>query len=144
MVLGTPTTLTPAACSWLATPRVSSPPIATSASTPRLDRFSLIRSRPDMAARGRRLAERVGPGRAEDRAAARQDAADRLHVEDHGVALERAPPAVTEPDELKAVLSRAGPHDRADHCIQAGAVTASGQDPDSHGSPSSALLAPSH
>ena len=47
MVLGTPTTLAPAACSLLATPRVSSPPIATSASTPRLDRFSLIRSRPD-------------------------------------------------------------------------------------------------
>ncbi len=65
-------------CSLAATPRVSSPPIATSASTPRLSRFSWIRSMPELAADRRRLGQRVGPGRAEDRAAARQDAADRL------------------------------------------------------------------
>jgi hypothetical protein len=46
MVLGTPTTLTPMSASLVATPRVSSPPIATSASTSLLLRFSLIRSTP--------------------------------------------------------------------------------------------------
>src|SRR6266702_4286376 len=47
MVLGTPTTFTPSACSAAATPRVSSPPMATSASTPSPARLSLIRSSPD-------------------------------------------------------------------------------------------------
>src|ERR1022692_4305283 len=47
MVLGTPTMLTPASCSLAATPRVSSPPIAISTSTPRLSRLSLIRVMPD-------------------------------------------------------------------------------------------------
>src|SRR5215472_12431266 len=47
MVLGTPTTLAPAPCNFAATPSVSSPPMATRASTPRLSRFSLIRSTPD-------------------------------------------------------------------------------------------------
>src|SRR5215467_13703170 len=48
MVLGTPTTGTPSAFRRAATPRVSSPPIATSASTPRPERFALIRSSPDL------------------------------------------------------------------------------------------------
>src|SRR6185437_2035620 len=47
MVLGTPTTLTPSSESRVATPSVSSPPIATSAPTPRPARLSLIRSTPD-------------------------------------------------------------------------------------------------
>src|SRR5690348_6871741 len=47
MVLGTPTTLTPSSDSRVATPSVSSPPIATRASTPRPARLSLIRSTPD-------------------------------------------------------------------------------------------------
>ena len=47
MVLGTPTTRTPASYSRVAAPRVSSPPIATSASTPSAARLSLIRSTPD-------------------------------------------------------------------------------------------------
>src|SRR3984957_7978847 len=47
MVLGTPTTLTPCSNSLVATPRVSSPPMAISASTPRPARLSLIRSTPD-------------------------------------------------------------------------------------------------
>src|SRR4051794_25640564 len=46
MVLGTPTTLTPRSCSLVATPSVSSPPIATSASTPRSARLLLICSTP--------------------------------------------------------------------------------------------------
>src|SRR5215467_6701359 len=48
MVLGTPTTLPPSWCSLAAAPRVSSPPIAISASTPRLSRFSSTRSTPDL------------------------------------------------------------------------------------------------
>src|SRR5580693_3832909 len=47
MVLGTPTTRTPASYSRVAAPRVSSPPIATRASTPSAARLSLIRSTPD-------------------------------------------------------------------------------------------------
>ncbi len=46
IVLGTPTTLTPRSASLVATPRVSSPPMATSASTPASARLSLIRSTP--------------------------------------------------------------------------------------------------
>src|SRR5215475_6695572 len=46
MVFGTPTTLTPSPYSRAATPSVSSPPIATSASTPRPARLSFIRSTP--------------------------------------------------------------------------------------------------
>jgi hypothetical protein len=46
IVFGTPTTVTPAAASCVATPRVSSPPMATSASTPAFARFSRTRSTP--------------------------------------------------------------------------------------------------
>ena len=46
IVFGTPTTCTPRSASLVATPRVSSPPIATSASTPSRARFSLILSTP--------------------------------------------------------------------------------------------------
>ena len=46
MVLGTPTTGMPSSFSRAATPSVSSPPITTSASTPRPARLSLIRSTP--------------------------------------------------------------------------------------------------
>ena len=46
IVLGTPTTFTPRSASLVATPRVSSPPIATSASTPLAARLSLILSTP--------------------------------------------------------------------------------------------------
>src|SRR6478736_4166249 len=46
IVLGTPTTFTPRSCSLVATPSVSSPPMATSASTPRSARFFLICSTP--------------------------------------------------------------------------------------------------
>src|SRR5579859_252346 len=46
MVLGTPTTFTPCSESLPATPSVSSPPMAIRASTPRLARLAVIRSRP--------------------------------------------------------------------------------------------------
>ena len=46
--------------------------------------------------------------------------------------LERAAPAVAEPDELVAVIGHAGAHDRADDRVQPGAVAAAGQNSDSH------------
>ena len=68
--LGTPTTLTPSSASLVATPRVSSPPIAISASTPLRGEVLLdpLDAALDL--------ERVGARRLEDRAAAGQDAAD--------------------------------------------------------------------
>ena len=42
IVFGTPTTFTPSSASLVATPRVSSPPIATRASTPSRARLSVI------------------------------------------------------------------------------------------------------
>ncbi len=76
--------------------------------------------------------ERVGARRAEDRAAARQDAAHLGHAERHRDVLERALPAVPEPDELVAVDADALADDGADHRVQAGAVAPAGQHTDSH------------
>ena len=76
--------------------------------------------------------ERVGARRAEDRAAARQDAAHLGDAERHGDVLERAPPAVAEADELVAVDADALADDGADHRVQAGAVAAAGQHSDAH------------
>ena len=76
--------------------------------------------------------DRVGPRRAEDRAAARQDAADGSDVERHREALERALPAVAEPDELVPVLLHALAHDGPDDGVEPGAVAAAGQDSDAH------------
>ena len=47
----------------------------------------------------------IGPRRAEDGPAARQDAAAALDVEDHGAILDHAPPAVEKPDELVVIGS---------------------------------------
>ena len=138
MVLGTPTTLTPWSYSRAATPRVSSPPITTSASTPSPAMLSLIRSAPADPVAGRVGAQRVGPRRAEDGPAARQDAADRLDVERDGVPLERPAPAVAEPDELEPVLRYPLADHGPDHCVQPGAVPASGEHSDSHGGKTSA------
>src|SRR6202034_2053705 len=82
------------------------------------------------------LAQGVGARRAEDGAAAGQDAAHRRHVQRHGVALQRAAPAIAESGELIPVLRHSGAHDRPDDRVQAWAVTAAGQDSDSHGSSS--------
>ena len=75
---------------------------------------------------------RVGARGAEDRAAARQDPADGVQVQRHGVALEHAPPAVAEPDELVAVLADALADDGPDDGVEARAVAAAGQDADAH------------
>ena len=75
----------------------------------------------------------VGARGAEDRAAARQDAAHCGDVERHGEAIEWALPAIAESDELVAVLLGALADDRADDGIETGAVAATGEDSDSHG-----------
>jgi hypothetical protein len=72
---------------------------------------------------------RVSSRGAEDRAAALQDAADRVAVERPHRALEQAVPAVEDPDDLVPVSLRPR-HHRADHRVQAGAVAARGQDAD--------------
>ena len=56
-------------------------------------------------------------------------------VERHGEALERALPAVAEADELVAVLGHALADDRADDRVETGAVAATGEHSDAHGSP---------
>ena len=141
MVFGTPTTRPPASSSLAATPRVSSPPIATRASTPRLSRFSLIRSMPVLPSTVLDSAAGIGPRGAKNRAAPGQDAAYRGDVQHHGVALERAAPAVPEADELQVVLGDAGPHDRTDHRVQSRTIAAAGQDSHSHASSSLAFFA---
>ena len=126
IVLGTPTTLTPRSCSLVATPRVSSPPIATRASTPRSARLSLICSTPPSTLNGLvREEPRIVPPRG-------QDPAHLLDAELAGEALERALPAVAEADELEAVLLDALADDGADDGVEPGAVAASGEDSDSH------------
>ena len=127
MVLGTPTTFTPRSASLVATPRVSSPPIATRASTPSAARFVLdpLDAAVDL--------ERVGAARAEDGAAAREDAAALLDAEVHRQALERALPAVAVADELEAVHVDALADDGADDRVEAGTVPASGEHSDLHG-----------
>ena len=81
--------------------------------------------------------ERVGARRAEDRAAARQDAADLGDAERHGEVLQRALPAVAEADELVAVHPDALADDGADHRVQSRAVATAGQHSDAHQASSS-------
>ena len=69
----------------------------------------------------------------EDGSADGEDAREHGTIELDGAVLHESAKAITKADELKAVLGHAGPNDRADHGVQAGAVTASGQDPYSHG-----------
>jgi len=95
-----------------------------------------------LAADGRRLAERVGPRGAEYGPAAGQNAANRAYVQHHRVALERPAPAIPEADELQLVLGHAGPDDRSDHRVEAGAIAASGEDSHSHRFFLSRLLPP--
>ena len=78
-------------------------------------------------------AQRIGPRRAEDGAAAGQDPADRLDVQRDGVPLQRPAPAVPEPDELESVLRYPLADHGADHRVQAGAVSAAGEHSHSHG-----------
>lgn len=72
------------------------------------------------------------PGGAEDGAAAGEDAADRVEVEGAEVAVEEALEPVLESDDLVTVTHHGTVHDRADHCVQAWAVAACGENSDAH------------
>ena len=63
------------------------------------------------------------------------DAPHGLDVERPGVAVDDAPPAVEEADELVAVGALALADDRPHHGVEAGAVTAAGQHRDAHRAP---------
>src|SRR5204862_3884311 len=76
--------------------------------------------------------ERVGPRGAEDRAAARQDAAHLGDAERAGDPLQRASPAVAEPDELVPVRRHALADHGADDRVETGAVATTGQHADAH------------
>ena len=91
IVLGTPTTATPSPCSRLATPSVSSPPMATRASMPCSASVALHLLGPAVDLVG------VGARRAEDRAAPRQRAPERRSTSAASVSPSiDAPPAVAE------------------------------------------------
>ena len=76
--------------------------------------------------------KRVGPRGAQDRAAAREDAAGRLDRQLLVGVLERAAPAVAEADDRVPVRVDALAHDRPDDRVEAGAVAASGEHSDAH------------
>src|SRR5207249_12285046 len=72
------------------------------------------------------LLEGVGTGRAQDRAALVDDVLDLVQAERHGHALDEAPPALLQADELEAVIE-AAVDQPADRRVQSRAVTASCQ-----------------
>ena len=79
-----------------------------------------------------RAAVALQAGRAEDGAAAGEDAADGVEVEGAVAAVEQALVAVLEADDLVAVVRHGAVHDRPDHCVEAGAVAACGENSDAH------------
>ena len=76
--------------------------------------------------------ERVGAGRAQDRAALLGDAADHGAGDVDDVALHHAAPAVEESHELVAVDGDALEDGAADDGVQSGAVAAAGEDSNFH------------
>ncbi len=127
MVLGTPTTGRACSpCSRRATPRVSSPPIAISASRPRSAKARTHSSPPPGSLKGLvRELPRIVPPRG-------RIGADDVPVERHRLALEQAPPAPAQADVVVAVVARARPHGGADDRVQPGAVAAAGEHSDAH------------
>ena len=115
-----------ARASCVATPRVSSPPMAISASTPSDSRFSLdpLDAAVDL--------ERVGAGRAEDGAAARQDAADRPRRRAASSGPRAGPSSRRGTRRTRGRRSHALADDGPDHRVETGAVATAGQHPDPH------------
>src|SRR5262249_16671431 len=74
----------------------------------------------------------IGPGRPDDRAAAGQDPRDLARPERLEELVDHASPPFAHTDPLVAALPRA-PHHGADDRVQAGAITAAGEDADAHG-----------
>ncbi len=121
MVLGTPTTGSPRWCSRSAAPRVSSPPMATTASSPSAGAVARTRSAPSSVAKGlvRDVPRMVPP--------LGQNGPAPVGVERDGVAFDETPPAVDDADELVAVMDGTSDHHGPDHRIQSGTVTAPGE-----------------
>ncbi len=115
----------------LATPSVSSPPMATRASMRSVRSVSSAFDHAAVDLVG------IGPRRAEDGAAARQDAAATLDVEGHGAILDHAPPAVEKPHELVIEGDLAPAHHGADDRVEARAVTSACEHTNSHWATSS-------
>ena len=123
MVFGTPTTSIPdSACSRLATPSVSSPPMATASSA---------------CARGCRAPSRdhrrscrgwSGTSRGPCRPGA--GAPEGRPRRGNGLVLHHPPPPVAEAEESVAVVALTLAHDRPEDGVQAGAVTAAGEHSD--------------
>ena len=78
------------------------------------------------------LFEWIGPRRAENGPPAWQDAPHGRDVERHRVRLERSAPAITEADELDAVILDPASHNGPDHRVQPRTVAAAGKDSHSH------------
>lgn len=72
--------------------------------------------------------ERVGARRAEDRAAARENARDGTAREWDDVIFDQAAPTVFDAEHLR-VFNQCATHDSADNCIEAGAIAARRQNP---------------
>ena len=113
IVFGTPDRRDPHAHSWLATPRVSSPPIATRASTPAGSEVLDDPLGPLI------LGERVGARGAEHGAAQGEQAGRLDRVERPRPVLEHAAPAVEVAEGLVPVADLPGDHDRPDDRVQA-------------------------
>jgi hypothetical protein len=76
------------------------------------------------------VGERVGPRGAEDRAAASEDSHRAGTGQLERVALEHAGPAMAEADAGVVRIVECSTHDRADHRVEPGAVSPTGQDAD--------------
>ena len=127
IVFGTPTTFTPSSWSLAATPSVSSPPMATSASMPSAARVSRQRSTPPSILNGLvRDDPRIVPPRGSVPRIAWMSRRT-------GAALDHALPAVEEPDDLVVPCVVALADDRPHDGVQPRAVTSTREHPDAHG-----------
>ncbi len=126
MVLGTPTAGRPRCCSRSAAPSVSSPPMATRASSP----CASHRGQGTIGALFR--GEGIGAGRAQDRPSLGQDGPTLLDSERDRRVLEHTEPTIEEADALVTVTDGAPHDDRADDGVQSRTVTPTGEDADSH------------
>src|SRR5205823_1439327 len=75
--------------------------------------------------------ERIRPRRADDRPAAREEARHLPRPERREEALDEPAPALEDADHLVPARGRP-PRDRPDDRVEAGAVTAAGEDADAH------------
>ena len=127
IVLGMPTTGTPACDSRCAAVSVPSPPIGMRTSIAVPGEHALHLRDPGVQPLG------GDPGRAQRRPAAGQQTVDGGDVQRRRPVLEKAPPAVAEAEDLAAVVAGGGADDGSDHGVEAGAVAPAGEDTDAHG-----------